>query len=180
MARLPLDFSKINDTSFPVFSPGKYTLLIKEVRQEAAKSSGELKLSVQFEIQDGPNGGTENAGKKLFSSYSLQAKAAFRVRKLCVACGMSKEEIDAGVDDELMVGRSITADLAVEKYNGRDLNRVQNEAPVGGTFTSTTTPGTFAAPPTTGFKAPTNFEGIPAGWGAPADGVAPPAPKTVE
>lgn len=180
MARIPLDFSKIEESNFPVFSPGKYTLLVKEVRQEAAKSSGELKLSVQFEIQDGPNGSTENAGKKLFSSYSLQAKAAFRVRKLCVACGMSKEEIDAGVDDELMVGRQITADLAVEKYNGRDLNRVQNESPVGGGSVATTTAGTFAAPPTTGFKAPESFAGIPSSWGAPTDGVAPPAPKTVE
>lgn len=177
MARIPLDFSKIQDNSFPVYSPGKYTLLVKEVRQEAAKSSGELKLSVQFEIVDGPNGSTEYAGKKLFSSYSLQEKAAFRVRKLAVACGMAKEEIDAGIDDDLLVGRQITADLAVEKYQGKDLNRVQNEAPVGSVGGATTVPGGFAPAPS-GFKAPENFSGIPQSWGAPSEG--PPAPKAVE
>ncbi len=177
MARIPLDFSKIQDNSFPVYAPGKYTLLVKEVRQEAAKSSGELKLSVQFEIVDGPNGSNEYAGKKLFSSYSLQEKAAFRVRKLAVACGMSKEEIDAGIDDDLLIGRQVSADLAVEKYQGKDLNRVQNESPVGAASAGAVVPGSFAPAPS-GFKAPANFEGIPSSWGAPSEG--PPAPKTVE
>ncbi len=176
MSRIPLDFSKIADNTFPVFPTGSYTLLVKEARQEAAKSSGELKLSVKFEIIDGPGGSNEFAGKTVFSSYSLQEKAAFRVRKLCAAAGMSKEEIDAGVDDELLLGRTIKADLAVEKYNGKDNNRVQNEMPVT-TNGATAVPGSFAPSPS-GFKMPTDFAGVPTNFGA--GGPTPPPAKPVE
>lgn len=171
MSRIPIDLSKVADSSFPVFPPGVYDLSIKDCRQEAAKSSGELKLSVQFEIVAGPNGSAEFAGKKMFSSYSLGEKAAWRVKKLCVAAGMSKEEIDAGVDDELLVGRTIRADVAVEKYNGRDTNRVGNETPI----VAASADGSGVAP---GFSVPTN-NSLPAGWSLPGQSPAPPPAKPV-
>lgn len=171
MSRIPIDLSKVADSSFPTFPPGVYDLLIKDCRQEAAKSSGELKLSVQFEITAGPNGSAEFAGKKMFSSYSLGEKAAWRVKKLCVAAGMSKEEIDAGVDDELLVGRVIRADVAVEQYNGRNVNRVGNETAINATADASS----GVAP---GFSVPSN-NSIPAGWSVPGATTAPPPAKPV-
>lgn len=177
MARIALDFSKVESSNFPVFPTGSYTLLIKEARQEAAKSSGELKLSVQFEIVDGPNGSPEFAGKKVFSSYSLKPAAAFRVKKLCVAAGMSNEEIDAGVDDELLISRQIRADLAVEKYNNRDVNRVQNEAPSSASPSANGVNGSSFAPLPEGFSVP-SLSGVPTTFGAPTlDAPAPPPAK---
>ncbi len=174
MPRIALDFSKVNDNNFPVYPTGSYRLLIKDARQEASKASGNLKLSVQFEIVDGPNGSPEFAGKKLFASYSLLEKAAFRIKKLCAAVGMSNEEINAGVDDELLVGREIRADIAVEKYNNRDQNRVQNEMPSGDIpGTSGVTPSSFAPAPA-GFVTPT--DGVPASWGQPSTAMPAPPP----
>lgn len=171
MSRIPIDLSKVADSAFPTFPPGVYDLLIKDCRQEAARSSGELKLSVQFEIVAGPNGSMEFAGKKMFASYSLKPEAGWRVKKLCAASGMSKEEIDAGVDDELLVGRTIRADVAVEQWQGRNVNRVGNETAIAAT--SDTSGG--VAP---GFSVPTN-NSIPAGWSMPGQTTAPPPAKPV-
>ena len=175
MSRIPLNLAAIADSQFPVLSPGVYTLLVKDVLQKASKASGELVLSVTFEVQDGPNGSPESAGKKLFSTYSLQEKAAWRVKKLCVAVGMSADEIAAGVDDELLLGRTIRADVAVEKYNGRDQNRVGNETPVNAVATgngSTVSAGSFAP---SGFQMPATGA-VPAGWGAPNTAMPTPPP----
>jgi hypothetical protein len=174
MSRIPINLAAVQENTFPVFPPGSYTLLVKEVRQEAAKSSGELKLSVQFEIVDGPNGGTEFAGKKLFSSYSLSEKAAWRVKKLCVAAGMTNEQINDGVDDELLLGCQIRADIAVEKYNNRDVNRVGNESPLS----NTPSVGGPGVAPLNGTTIPA-VSAIPAGWGTPGSMPAPPPAKPV-
>jgi hypothetical protein len=173
MSRIPINLAAVPESQFPVFPPGTYDLLIKDCRQEAARSSGELKLSVQFEIIAGPNGSPENAGKKVFSSYSLSEKAAWRVKKLCVAAGMSLDEINAGVDDELLVGRTIRSDLAVEKYNGRDVNRVGNETPIAAASASTNGGGVPS-----GFSMP-SVSAVPAGWNTPGSMPAPPPAKPV-
>ena len=174
MARIPINLAAIQDTQFPVLPPGIYTLLVKDVVQKASKSSGELTLAVQFEVQDGPNGSPESAGKKLFSTYSLQEKAAWRVKKLCVAAGMTADEIAAGVDDELLLGRVIKADVAVEKYQGRDQNRVGNETPVNAPGATNgngaVSAGSFAP---SGFAMPAS---VPASWGAPTTAMPTPPP----
>jgi hypothetical protein len=153
MSKLPVNLREIDVMSFPVYPPGKYTLRIDETRQEAAKSSGELKLTVSFEIVDGPNGSNEFAGKKLLSSYSLQQQALFRLKKLVIACGISDDQLPAdGLDDQLLIGCQITSQIQTEKYQGRDVNRVTGEEPASGpaipvTVTPAPAPAGFAAPP---------------------------------
>jgi hypothetical protein len=162
MARIPLDFSKIEDKGFDPYPPGEYTLRIIDVRQEVAKASGELKLTVNFELLDGPNGSPEYAGKKLFSSYSLQQKAGFRIAKLIAACGVPKEQM-ADFDDSQFLGRVIRATISNEMYQGKNYNRVGNEQPA--TQGGPPTAGGYAAPPPTGFAPPPQ-----AGFAAPPNG----------
>jgi hypothetical protein len=165
MARIPLDFSKIEEKGFDPYPPGEYSLRIVDVRQEVAKASGELKLTVNFELLDGPNGSPEYAGKKLFSSYSLQQKAGFRIAKLIAACGCPKEQM-ANFDDSMFIGRVIRATISNEMYQGKTYNRVGNEQPHTGAGAPTAGgyPGGTAAPAPAGFTPPPNGGPPAAGW----------------
>lgn len=173
MARIPLDFNTVEDKAFPAYPVGKYRVRVATERQEASKSSGELVLKVEFEIVDGPNGSTEFAGKKLFGNYSLQAQAAFRVKRFLAAVGVPAEQMN-DFDTADLVGRELFVQVSVEKYNGKDQNRTGSEESVSeAAATAPVTPGTFAPPPT-GFGAPVS------GWGTPpAPGAPPPPPKSV-
>jgi hypothetical protein len=174
MARLPVNLRDVDVLAFPIYPPGLYTLRVDETRQEAARSSGELKLTATFEILDGPNGSPEFAGKKILTSYSLQPQALFRLKKLIIACGISDEQIPTdGLDDQMLVGCVIQAQVAVEKYQGKDVNRVTNEAPSSGNAVGIPTGVAPApmAPAPTGFVAPTNGPQatqppvpVPPGW----------------
>src|SRR3954467_5012971 len=99
MARIALDFRAIEDKAFPTYPNGRYKVRINKVRQDVSKSSSELVLKVEFEIVDGPSGGNEFTGKKLFGNYSLQQRAGFRVKRLLAACGIPESEMN-DFDDE--------------------------------------------------------------------------------
>lgn len=183
MARFSIDFGKIENKSFPVYPSGRYNLRIIDARQEASKRSGEGKLTVTFEIKDGPAGSKEYSGKKLVTSYSTQQQAAFRVQRLLLACGFPADQLTS-VGDEHLAGCEVSAALSIEDYDGRNVNRVQNEEPtskMGGAPqavapTSFVAPANFAAPPT----APQAQ--APAGWApqqawAPPPGWTPPGPN---
>lgn len=173
MARIPLDFNSIEDKAFPAYPVGKYKVCVKAIRQEPSKASGELMLKVELEIVDGPAGSPEFAGKKLFANYSLQPHAAFRAKRFISSAGIPAERMN-DFDDEELVGRELFVGVTVEKYNGKDQNRVGNEEPVTADgATAPVTPGTFAPPPS-GFGAPVGSWGTPPGPGAP-----PPPPKSV-
>lgn len=177
MARIPLDFNTINDLGFPALPIGKYRVKVATVRQEPSKSSGELVLKVEFEIMDGPNGSSEFVGKKLFGNYSLQTKAAFRAKRFIAAAGIPAERMNE-FDDEELVGRELFVSVSVEKYNGKDQNRVNSEDPVtDGAATAPVTPGTFAPPPA-GFGAPAAgaWQNPPTWGNAPAAGAPMPPP----
>jgi len=128
---------------------------------------------VEFEIVDGPSGGTEFTGKKLFGNYSLQQKAGFRVKRLLAACGIPEAEMN-DFDDEALLGREIMVTVSTEKYNQKDQNRVGNEDPVDGTVVAPATAGGFPPPPS-GFTVPP--QGFTAGNGTWGSAPTPDAPQ---
>jgi len=160
MARFQLDFNKVEERSFPVYPPGSYVLRVSDVKQEAAKSSGELKLTVRYEIVSGPNGGPEFAGKTVLASYSLQQQAAFRLVKFLGACGIPHDQM-ANVDDQQLVGVQLLATLSVENYQGKQLNRVGDEQ-------------VYQAHPQAA-AAPQGYAPAPQGFAPPPAGFAPPS-----
>ena len=176
MARFGVDFNKVDDKKFEALPPGNYTLKVSEARMETAKTSGELKETVVFEVVDGPNGSPQYAGRKVWTSYSLQASAAFRIKKLLTACGFPTDQLNE-VDDQQLIGCVIRATLTVETYNGNQNNRVNNESPL-------TAPAAAAgaAVPAPSFPAPTGFAAPPGAVPAPSPMAmptppAPPAPQ---
>lgn len=194
MARFPLNFAQIEDKSFPVYPPGTYVLRIAEARMETAKSSQELKETINFEIVNGPNGSPDHAGKKIFANYSLQSQAGFRMKRLLNACGVPPEQM-ADLDDQDLVGRTIKAQITVEPYQGKPTNRVGNEEPFAGNGATAAaapsfpSPQNFSAPPTGSVPAPgpgntVGFVPPPSsGQWAPAWNAAggpPPPPKPVK
>lgn len=159
MARFQLDFNKVEERSFPIYPPGGYVLRVADIKQEAAKSSGELKLTVRYEIVSGPNGGPEFAGKTVIASYSLQQQAAFRLVKFLGACGIPPEQM-GGVDDQQLVGIQLMATLSVENYQGRQLNRVGDEQMLQQHGAPAAAPQ-FQAPAPQGFAAPAPYVPAP-------------------
>jgi len=177
MPRFPVDFSKIEDRQFPVYPPGRYILRIVGARQEAARSSGELKETVEFEIVTGPGVSQEFSGKKIIASYSLQQQAGFRIARLLNACRIPKEQWNV-VEDEHLIGCMVSASLSVEDYQGKNVNRVGSEDAVEGNGASAAAkPGAFVAPQPAGFGHPAGYApGYPPGAYPPGylPGFAPP------
>lgn len=127
MAQIPIPFEQIELREYPVYPPGRYTLKVVESRQETSKR-GEPKLTLNFEILDGPDGQTAHAGKRLINSISLQARGdvLWRFKRFCTACGVDWK---SGMDDTQFVGVILSADVVITQWEGRDQNRVQNEQP---------------------------------------------------
>lgn len=127
MAQIPLPFDTIEIREYPVYPPGRYTLKIVESRQDTSRK-GEPKLTLTFELLDGPDGQTTHAGKRLIQSISLQPRSEvlWRFKRFTLACGV---EWKAPMDDQQFIGIVLTADIIVTQWEGRDQNRVQNEQP---------------------------------------------------
>lgn len=127
MANIPLSFETLEVREFPVYPAGRYTLKIVESRQETSKK-GEPKLTLSFEILDGPDGQTTHAHKRLINSISLQPRSEvlWRFKRFVTACGL---EWKSPMDDQAFVGIILSADIIINQWEGRDTNRVQNEQP---------------------------------------------------
>jgi len=114
---------------FEVYPAGIYSFEIMEVEQGASKK-GNPQLKVVTEIIDGPH-----AGKKFTTWYSLLPQALFRLNMLIEASRVphnvvgedEKGNPQIEFDENDLVGLRFTAELTVEKYEGKDQNRIGNE-----------------------------------------------------
>jgi hypothetical protein len=185
MNYIPVDLSNVQAAgNYQTLPPGVYTLQVKDCRQETARSSGEPKLLVIYEVLDGPDGSKEHLKKTLPRSYSLQPKALMFLKRFLLAAGITDQTIAAGggyLTEEMIKGTIIRGRVSVRQDNrGRDSNDV--EELVGATTTNTNTATvqtqTPYAPPA-GFTPPQQVQGWPGNGGGNGQGAFPaPMPPT--
>lgn len=108
------DLSEVNEwggEQRPLPPQGDYTLLVTNVEQKNAKSSGNNMITVEFTIQDEG----EANGLKAWNNYVLTAAAMGRVKQLMIAVGGS---LDGKIRASEIMGATIRGTITHSEVGG--------------------------------------------------------------
>jgi hypothetical protein len=83
MVRIPDVNLDDAESGYKLLQPGVIGFVVKSVKTNKAKSSGEAVLDFEVEVLDGPD-----AGEKSLLRLSLQKQALWRMREFRDACGV--------------------------------------------------------------------------------------------
>ena len=130
----------LTDTSFEVLPEGTYEATIETVELKQAQHSEYPYLNWQFTLVD-----PEHVGRKLWMTTSLNPKAAWKLGQTFEALGVIEptanaeggvQDVEIEVDDDSklltepdVIGETCMIAVSLDKYQGRDVNRVDAIVP---------------------------------------------------
>lgn len=168
MPHIPVNLQNVAPIgSFTVFPPGTYTLRVKDCRQEIARSSGDPKLLVIYEIIDGPDGSPEHRGGTFPRSYSLKPTALGFLKRLLLAIGITDQvlaQAGGALSDEMIKGQVLRGRVFVRNNQGKDSNDLEEYVPDGTVRAANAPTGAPVGAPTAW---PGNAPGFPSTIPAP-------------
>ena len=110
-------------------SPGYYDAVVDECKQQPSKASGQPTISWRFNVMEGPNtdarteeyDGQAFAGRKAFTTTSLQPQALFALKSLLLGLGFDEETLNGTVDFEPsdMLGMPCVLAVVESVWNGQ-------------------------------------------------------------
>ena len=137
MPKFSLDLS---NTSFEAIPAGTYEATVENVELKQAQHSEFPYLNWSFTITD-----EEFLGRKVWMTTSLNPKAVWKLQQCFEALGIidreasaegGDQEFEIDVDDESkilinpeVIGESCMISISIDKYQGRDVNRVDGIVP---------------------------------------------------
>jgi len=123
-----LNFDGVEDYEFTVVPAGVYNATVDTSQTELLQSQGGNNyLTIRFAIADG-----EYQGVKVLERFSLQPKALWKLKRLLKAVGYPIPSGQFAFDAAAIHGRPVRIKVSVETYEGRERNRVEDFAPLGG------------------------------------------------
>lgn len=122
-----MSFLKVNPDNAGGFSPikpGKYEVVISEVKKDKAKSSGAEMLKLTLTIRS--NVDQEFKKRKVFDNLVVSENAMFRFDQVAVACGYGKDHDFATIDEfaKAIRGQVVAVTIKNETYDGKIQDRV--------------------------------------------------------
>lgn len=127
---IKLDFSDIDVGGFEALPDGTYPGVIAAITQERGKSSGKPYLKMVIKLQESEELGVKK-GRQVFTNFSLQPQALWRLKQLMIRLGWSKDELDSEFDLEPgdLIGRDVVTKLgpANAGYSGNNVLDVLGE-----------------------------------------------------
>lgn len=115
---IKIDFTGVESGGFDV-PDGQYALAVSSVTQKKSESSGQPYLSWEFKVDEG-----KYKGRKVWDNTSLQPQALWKLRSLLECMGMDIEDGEFELDLSDFEGNTIGAEIANEKYQGKDKPRI--------------------------------------------------------
>jgi len=131
---MQIDFTGV-ESDFAALPNGTYDCIFESYKFDTAKSSGEPKVNVVYEITEEPY-----QKRKFWKDYSLQPQALFAIKGACIALGADPAELTGKVDLDVVLtelrGNPCRVVVTTENYEGKDRNRVKTvlEAGAGAMF----------------------------------------------
>jgi hypothetical protein len=117
-----IDLSNIEDTGFELLPKGTYPCTIESCEYGMSQNSGQPMWTLKLNVTEGPY-----EGRKLFTHLSFSPKA-LPVTKRSLAA-IAPELLSGPFNPEVvasdMEGKSVRAEVAIEKYQGENRNRVR-------------------------------------------------------
>ena len=118
-----VDFTGVESGGFEV-PDGAYVLMVTGVTQKKSESSGQPYLAWEFKVDEG-----KYKGRKIWDNTSLQPQALWKLRNMleCMDMEIADGEFELDLDD--FEGQKVGAEVANEKYQGKDKPRVVGYMP---------------------------------------------------
>lgn len=112
------------ETDIVAIPEDRYPVRILESSKIKTSSNGNPMIVWVVQVTEG-----DYEGRKLFINTSLVPAALFTLKNLVDAAGISFDE--DGFELEECFGLEFLADVVVEQYNGKDVNKVTKCYPLG-------------------------------------------------
>ena len=129
-----IDFTGV-ESDFVALPNGTYDCIFESYKFDIAKSSGEPKVNIVYEVTEEPY-----QKRKFWKDYSLQPQALFAIKGAVVALGADPQTLTGQVElDEILTelrGNPCRVVVTTETYEGKERNRVKTvlEANAGAMF----------------------------------------------
>ena len=120
---IKVDFTGVETGGFDV-PDGAYALAVAVVTQKKGQDTGQPYLSWEFKVDDG-----KYKGRKIWDNTSLQPQALWKLRSLLECMGMAIEDGEFELDLSDFAGQIVGAEIANEKYQGKNKPRVVGYMP---------------------------------------------------
>ncbi len=124
-----VDLSNVEDSGFELLPKGIYPCTIESCEYGLSQNSGQPMWTMKLNITEG-----DYEGRKLFTHLSFSPKALPMTKKSLAA--IAPELLSGPFNPETvasdMEGKSVRAEVKIEKYDGEDRNRVKNLKAAGG------------------------------------------------
>jgi hypothetical protein len=118
MARkLKVNFTGVE--SFVKCSEGEHIAVLKEIKEESAKSSGSDMLACVFEVIKG-----SSTGARVYDNFVLTDKALWKLKGYLEVVGL-KADGKIMIDLDKMVGKTCIISVSHEEYNGSKRARIE-------------------------------------------------------
>lgn len=119
---LVIDLNEIADQEFTVIPKGYYNATVEECTFGISKNSGAPMWTVKFNVDS-----SEYPNRKLFSwiSFSEKALPGSKTTLKKIAPELFSGVLDLKEHASVLVGKPVRLEVAVEKYEGNDVNRVK-------------------------------------------------------
>ena len=118
-----VDFTGVETGGFEV-PDGPYVLAVQVVTQKKSQESGNPYLAWEFKVDEG-----KYKGRKIWDNTSLQPQALWKLRSMLECMGMDIEDGEFELDLSDFEGMKVGAEIANEKYQGKDKPRVVGYMP---------------------------------------------------
>lgn len=120
---IKIDFTGVETGGFDV-PDGAYVLAVQVVTQKKGQETGQPYLSWEFKVDEG-----KYKGRKVWDNTSLQPQALWKLRNMLECMGMDVEDGEFEIDLGEFEGLKVGAEIANEKYQGKDKPRVVGYMP---------------------------------------------------
>lgn len=115
-----IDFSTAEGSEFKLLEPGDYPCTIYEVTlSDKEGPSGFKYITIVYQLTDGSK-------QRLWDNLSLSPKALYRLKTLLQRLGYSEAELAGALDldEKELLGREVVCRVIMDKWEGKDTNRV--------------------------------------------------------
>ena len=110
---MKIDFSEVTELEAKSAEEGIQTLTIVKVKEEVSSNGTNMLVLDMKDEQEG----------FVRDRVCTEGKGAFRLRQLLKALGISEEDAEAMSPTDF-IGLSVTADIVIEPYEGKDFAKV--------------------------------------------------------
>jgi hypothetical protein len=120
---IKVDFTGVETGGFEI-PDGAYVLAVQSVAQKKGQETGQPYLAWEFKVDEG-----KYKGRKVWDNTSLQPQALWKLRGMLEAMDMDIEDGEFELDLSDFEGMKVGAEIANEKYQGKDKPRVVGYMP---------------------------------------------------